>query len=33
MGRSSERLDPDQVQLALEEIEQALAQAEGASPA
>ena len=27
-GRSSERLDPDQLQLALEEIEQALAQAE-----
>jgi transposase len=27
-GRSSERLDPDQLQLALEEVEQALAQAE-----
>jgi hypothetical protein len=27
-GRSSERLDPDQLQLALEEIEQAVAQAE-----
>ena len=27
-GRRSERLDPDQLQLALEEIEQALAQAE-----
>jgi Transposase C of IS166 homeodomain len=27
-GRSSERLDPDQLQLALEEVERALAQAE-----
>ena len=30
-GRRSERLDPDQLQLALEEIEQALAQAEARS--